>query len=85
VVDAANLERNLYLTAQILETGIPLIIVLNMVDQAQGRGLKIDAQKLSDSLGGTPVIPMTARRGQGLDELKQAIVDLVATGERYDA
>jgi ferrous iron transport protein B len=85
VVDAANLERNLYLTAQILETGIPLIIVLNMVDQAQARGLKIDAQKLSDLLGGTPVIPMTARRGQGLDELKQAIFDLAANGDRYDA
>jgi small GTP-binding protein len=85
VVDAANLERNLYLTAQILETGIPLIIVLNMVDQAQARGLKIDAQKLSDLLGGTPVIPMTARRGQGLDELKQAILDLAANGDRYDA
>jgi ferrous iron transport protein B len=85
VVDAANLERNLYLTAQILESGIPLIIVLNMVDQAQARGLKIDAQKLSDLLGGTPVIPMTARRGQGLDELKQAIFDLAANGNQYDA
>jgi small GTP-binding protein len=85
VVDAANLERNLYLTAQILESGIPLIIVLNMVDQAQARGLKIDAQKLSDLLGGTPVIPMTARRGQGLDELKQTIFDLAANGDRYDA
>lgn len=84
VVDAANLERNLYLTAQILETGIPLIIVLNMVDQAQARGLKIDAQKLSDLLGGTPVIPMTARRGQGLDELKQAIFELAANRDRYD-
>ena len=85
VVDAANLERNLYLTAQILETGIPLIVVLNMVDQAQARGLKIDVHKLSDLLGGTPVIPMTARRGQGLDEVKQAIFDLAATGDRYDA
>ena len=84
VVDAANLERNLYLTAQILETGIPLIIVLNMNDQAQARGLRINAQKLSDLLGGTPVIPMTARRGQGLEELKQAIFDFVANGDRYE-
>jgi ferrous iron transport protein B len=84
VVDAANLERNLYLTAQILETGIPLIIVLNMVDQARARGLKIDAQKLSDLLGGTPVIPMTARRGQGLEALQQAIFDFAANGDRYD-
>ena len=76
VVDAANLERNLYLTAQILETGIPLIIILNMADQARGRGLKIDHQKLSDLLGGTPVIPMTARRGQGLEALKQTLINL---------
>jgi ferrous iron transport protein B len=84
VVDASNLERNLYLTAQILETGIPLIVVLNMNDQAQARGLRINAQKLSELLGGTPVIPMTARRGQGLEELKQAIFDLAANGDRYE-
>ena len=84
VVDAANLERNLYLTAQILETGIPLIVVLNMTDQAQARGLKIDTQKLSELLGGTPVIPMTARRGQGLEELKQTIIHLAANGHRSE-
>jgi ferrous iron transport protein B len=78
VVDAANLERNLYLTTQILETGIPLIIILNMTDQAQARGLKIDTQKLSELLGGTPVIPMSARRGQGLEPLKQTIINLAA-------
>jgi ferrous iron transport protein B len=78
VVDAANLERNLYLTAQILETGIPLIIILNMADQAHGRGLNIDHQKLSELLGGIPVIPMTARRGQGLEALKQTIINLAS-------
>ncbi len=82
VVDAANLERNLYLTAQILETGLPLILVLNMNDQAQTRGLEVDAQKLSELLDGTPVIPMTARRGQGLGELKQAILDGVTNGHQ---
>jgi ferrous iron transport protein B len=85
VIDAANLERNLYLTAQILEIGIPLIVVLNMVDQAQARGLKIDVEKLSELLGGTPVIPMTARRGQGVEELKQAIFDFAAKADRYEA
>jgi ferrous iron transport protein B len=80
IVDAANLERNLYLTAQILETGIPVIIVLNMIDQAQARGLQIDAQKLSELLDGTPVIPMAARRGLGLAELKQAIITFVTNG-----
>lgn len=73
VVDAANIERNLYLTTQILETGIPVILVLNMIDQADSRSLKIDAPRLSKMLGGTPVIPMVASRGQGLNELKQAI------------
>ena len=51
VVDAANIERNLYLTAQILETGVPLIIVLNMLDQAEAHGIQIDVTRLSESLG----------------------------------
>lgn len=81
VVDAANIERNLYLTAQILETGIPVIIALNMKDQADSRGLEIDAPQLSEMLGGMPVIPMVASRGQGLDELKQAIVSFASNGK----
>lgn len=82
VVDAANIERNLYLTAQILETGTPVIIALNMQDQADSRGLKISASRLSEMLGGTPVIPMVASRGQGLEELKQAIVSFVDNGRQ---
>ena len=74
VVDVGNLERNLYLTTQILETGIPLILVLNMQDQVQSRGLKIDVAELSQRLGGTPVISMIASRGKGLTELKEAIM-----------
>jgi ferrous iron transport protein B len=74
VVDAANLERNLYLTMQILETGIPLIIVLNMLDMAESRQISIDGPKLSDRLQGIPVIPMVARNGKGLDQLKEAII-----------
>lgn len=81
VVDAANLERNLYLTAQILETGLPLILVLNMSDVAESRGLKINTQQLSKDLGGIPVIPMIASRNQGIGELKQAIATLVQGGE----
>ncbi len=73
VADAANLERNFYLTAQILEMGVPLIIVLNMIDVAGNRGLQIDARKLSAKLNGIPVILTTASRGQGFAELKQAI------------
>jgi ferrous iron transport protein B len=79
VVDATNIERNLYLTAQLLETGIPVIIVLNMGDQAAARGLKINAPRLSALLGGISVIPMVASRGQGLNELKTALVALADT------
>jgi ferrous iron transport protein B len=73
VVDASNLERNLYLTAQILETGVPLILVLNMLDQAEAQGVKVDAAQLSRLLGDTPVIELVARRGQGIDLLRQHI------------
>lgn len=77
VIDATNLERNLYLTAQVLETGIPVIIALNMCDLAEARGFRIDAKKLSRLLQGLPVIAMAAARGQGLDELKRAIAACV--------
>ena len=84
VVAAGNLERNLYLTAQILETGIPMIIALNMSDMADSRGQRTDTKKLSELLGGVPVIPMVASRGQGVEELKKAIVSLF-TSKRGDA
>jgi ferrous iron transport protein B len=74
VVDAANLERNLYLTTQILEAGARLILVLNMSDVATQRGYQIDCEKLSQRLGGVPVIPAVARNGTGLAELRGAIV-----------
>jgi ferrous iron transport protein B len=80
VVDAASMERNLYLTAQILETGTPLIIALNMEDVADSRGLKIDTQKLSELLGGVPVIPMVASRDRGIRELKATIATFARNG-----
>jgi ferrous iron transport protein B len=83
VVDAANLERNLYLTAQILETGIPVILALNMSDVAGTRGLIIDVPKLSELLHGLPVIPMSARSGEGLEKLKAAIAEF-ATERPHD-
>lgn len=82
VVDAANLERNLYLTVQIMETGVPLILVLNMLDQAAARGVKIDAARLSRLLCDTPVIELVARRGQGIDALRQRIFAAVTSHER---
>ncbi|HHY56861.1 MAG TPA: iron transporter FeoB [Chloroflexi bacterium] len=73
VVDASNLERNLYLTAQILETGAPLIIALNMQDQAEGRGVRVDAERLSRRLGGAPVVSLVARRSEGIETLRKLI------------
>lgn len=76
VVDAANIERNLYLTVQILEMGAKVIVALNMSDVAESRGIKIDLDQLSEALG-AQVIPTVASREMGLDELKQAIIDSV--------
>ena len=72
VVDSANIERNLYLVSQVLELGLPTILVLNMVDVAEQREWRIDATKLSELLG-IPVVKTQAVTGQGLIELKLAL------------
>lgn len=72
VVDAANLERNLYLAVQLLELRINLVIALNMSDIADSRGLRIDTEKLSRGLNGTPVVRTVANKGEGIDALLQA-------------
>ena len=72
VVDASNLQRNLYYATQVIELGYPTIIALNMVDVAEANGHHIDAEKLAQDLG-VPVVPMVASTGQGLPELRQAI------------
>lgn len=72
VVDAQNLERNLFLTSQILELGLPTVIALNQVDAAEGAGISVDAVELTLQLG-APVVPIVATRGTGLDILKSAI------------
>lgn len=72
VLDASNLERNLYLTAQLLETATPLLVVLNMHDLARQRGYRVDAGKLSHLLG-VPVVLAAAARGEGLPELRELI------------
>src|SRR3984957_16461324 len=73
IVDASNLERNLYLMTQVLELGVPVIVALNMIDVAAGQGLKIDVERLSQQLG-VPVVPLQANKGKGLEQLKTAIV-----------
>jgi small GTP-binding protein len=72
VVDASNLERNLYLTVQLLEMRVRLVIALNMMDVAASRGYKIDIDRLAGLLG-APVVPLIAARGQGTPELLEAI------------
>lgn len=72
VVDAANLERNLFLTSQVLELGLPTVVALNQVDAAEAAGIRIDAIELTLELG-APVVPTVAMRGEGLDVLKSAI------------
>lgn len=77
VVDAANLERNLYLVVQIIEMGARVVVALNMSDIADSRGLKIDLPKLSAGLGGIPVVPTVASKGKGIDQLKEAIINTI--------
>jgi ferrous iron transport protein B len=72
IVDASNLERNLYLTVQFLELGIPTCVALNMIDVARNRGIEIDDKKLSRLLG-VPVVPIMARSGFGTTALMDAV------------
>lgn len=74
ILDASNLERNLYLTTQLLELGRPLVIALNMVDAAKKKGQVIRVQELSRRLD-CPVVPMSASTGQGVDDLKALLAE----------
>ena len=76
VVDATNLERNLFLASQVLELDCPVIVALNMMDMAKRDGIRIDVAKLRTELG-CPVIPITARSGKGIPELEKEIERLV--------
>ena len=72
VVDASNLERNLYLVTQVLDLGIPVIVALNMMDAAEDAGLSVDVSMLSEKLG-VPILPMTASKNDGIGKLKYQI------------
>lgn len=74
VIDATNLERNLYLTVQVLELGVPVVVVLNMADEMAAHHIEIDQPALAKQLGGAPVLLVSARRGQGLDALVAAVL-----------
>src|SRR5437870_890372 len=82
IVDASNLERNLYLTTQTLELGVPVVLALNMMDIAERQGIKIDVQRLADQLG-VPVVPTQANKKLGLEQLKRAIVTAASEGSAH--
>ncbi len=84
ILDASKLERGLYLTAQLLEFGRPMVVALNMTDVATRHGIKVDAEALARRLG-CPVVPIVAARGTGLPDLKAAIEQVVRTEQRPDA
>jgi ferrous iron transport protein B len=76
IIDASNLERNLYLVSQVLELGLPTVVALNMVDIAAERGIKINSATLAERLG-VPVVEVQANRRRGVDKLKKALDDAV--------
>lgn len=81
IVDATSIERNLYLTLQIMETRIPMVVALNMMDEVAARGDKIDCEKLSSTLG-IPVVPIVARSGKGMHELMDAAIQVAKSGHK---
>ncbi|MEJ5341182.1 MAG: ferrous iron transport protein B [Thermogutta sp.] len=79
VVDASNLERNLYLVSQLLELGLPMVVALTMVDVAERQGIQIDVEELSRRLG-VPVVPVQAHRGIGVGRVRQVLHGLIEKG-----
>ena len=76
IIDASNLERNLYLTSQLIEMGVPVLVVVNMLDIAKQHKIKLDLKALENALG-CPVIGLVANRNKGIDELKKALVSFL--------
>src|SRR5438270_10790500 len=74
IVDASNLERNLYLLTQTLELGVPIVLALNLVDVAQRHGIQLDVPRLARQLG-VPLVPIQSNKGKGLDQLKKVIAE----------
>jgi ferrous iron transport protein B len=84
IVDATNLRRNLFLVSQVAETGLPLVIALNMIDEANRRDIRIDVDLLARRLG-VPVIPTVAPRGTGLGELRKAVAEILRAPAPFPA
>lgn len=84
VVDASSLERNLYLTLQLLELGKPVVLALNMMDIVEERGMEIDLHRLPELLGDIPVVPVSAAKRKGLDILLHAAIHHYEEGSKPD-
>ena len=78
IVDATNIERNLYLTMQLLELGVPMVLALNMMDEVRANGGTIDIEKMSRELG-IPVVPISALKGEGVSELTDRAIEIAKT------
>jgi ferrous iron transport protein B len=83
IVDASNLERNLYLTCQLMELGVPLVIAMNMIDVAEDRGIEIKAEILEELLQ-VPVVPVIARSGFGKEELLEACMRVAREEKKWN-
>ena len=81
IVDATNIERNLYLTMQLLEMNVPMVVALNMMDEMTGNGGSIDINGMEAALG-TPVVPISAAKNQGVDELVQHAIHVAHYQEK---
>lgn len=81
IVDATNIERNLYLTLQLLTLQVPMVIALNMMDELRGNGGSIDVRKMSQALG-TPVIPISAAKNEGIAELVETLLKTAQNKEK---
>lgn len=84
VVDSTNIERNLYLTTQLLEMGAKVVVALNMIDEAKARNIDVDIEALSKKLG-TPVVPTVASKRKGIDELVRKCIELMDDDTDYKA
>ncbi len=81
IVDATNIERNLYLTMQLLEMDVPVVVALNMMDEVTGNGGSIDVNRM-EALLGTPVVPISAAKNQGIDELVDHAIHIAKYQEK---
>ena len=81
ILDATNIERNLYLTLQLLTLQVPMVIALNMMDELRGNGGSIDVRKMSEALG-TPVVPISAAKNEGIAELVETLLKTAQNKEK---